>query len=153
MQPKFVVVAAHGITHASHQSLPLPLKPFYSWVLPNPHADKLALERLIAHCAGWPWPENGVDIVDPTMLSREMLEDTRLPKPGQLSHVVILRPSLLTDGACKADAQNGKAAYRAEARDIKGAYTISRRDVAHFIVENALQNWDQWQGKCVTLTY
>ena len=32
-------------------------------------------------------------------------------------------------------------------------YTISRRDVAHFISEHVLAEWDRWEGKRVSLSY
>lgn len=149
-QPKFIVVASNGITHSSHKQLPIVVKPLYSFLLESPHADKFALERLIAHCAGWEWSDGEPH---PDVMPLELLSDANLP---QLRHIIVLRPALLTDGACKADKTEGSAGktpYRAQGSDLKGAYTISRRDVAHFMTEKALRNWDEWEGKCITLAY
>ena len=72
-------------------------------------------------------------------------------EPGYLKEVLILRPALYTDGECRAESA-GKKSYRAKDEEISG-YTISRKDVAHFIVEDGLKNWDTWRGKCVRLMY
>ena len=66
---------------------------------------------------------------------------------------VILKPALLTDGACKADtASAGKQPYRFSEEDL-GGYTISRKDVGHFIAENLLEDWKKWSGKGISLAY
>lgn len=51
-------------------------------------------------------------------------------------------PALSADGECKAD-ESGQAAYRAEERELESAWTVSRRDIAYFVVEDALADWEK----------
>ncbi|KAI0636389.1 hypothetical protein C8Q77DRAFT_498323 [Trametes polyzona] len=151
-QPRFLIVTSRGITHSSHATLPGPLKAFYGYALPSPHADKLGAERVLAYVMGVPWRD---EAPRPEVLPGGWEKLPGLPAEGEIKRVHIVRPSLLTDGACKADEpqKNGKAAYRAVEGEINGGYTVSRRDVAHFMVEDALPNWEKWEGKGVTLVY
>lgn len=149
-QTKVILLSSMGLTKAAHAKLPLLLKPLYGLLLKTAHADKLGLERVIYHAAGWTWPageaEPTADILPPGW-------EKRLPgASGYLKSVLIVQPALYTDGVCKADTADGKKVYRAEDMDFS-AYTISRRDVAYFIVEDALANWSKWEGKCVRLAY
>ncbi|TDL18417.1 hypothetical protein BD410DRAFT_700554, partial [Rickenella mellea] len=149
-QPKIILVSSAGLTKSSHASLPLALKPMYAYLIASPHLDKLGMERAIAHSAGWKWeegePEPKADILPDGWKNR-------LPEPGTLKSVIVLRPALLTDGKCKADElkeKDGKGkAYRVSGQDLSGSYTISRKDVSHFIVEDAIAHWDAWEGKCI----
>ena len=82
-----------------------------------------------------------------------------LPEPGSMKDVVVIRPALLVDGECKADKvkagkgkEAGKEPYRVKEGDI-GGWTVSRKDVAHFVVEGALGDWQKWGGKCVSIAY
>ncbi|KAI0647629.1 hypothetical protein C8Q79DRAFT_907017 [Trametes meyenii] len=150
-QPRFIVVTSRGITHDSHKTLPLAMKAFYSFMLGSPHADKLGAERVLTHCMGRKWTDE-----EPRaeLLPRDWTSLPDAPAEGEFKRIVIIRPSLLSDGACKADeAKPGKPGYKAVAGEIEGGYTVSRKDTAHFIVTGAVQNWDQWEGKGVCLVY
>ena len=150
-QPRFVIISSIGITHAAHAELPLLLKPFYGYFLRSPHTDKLAMERIIAHSAGWGWREE-----EP---ARDVLPETwssapGVPAEGELKHVVTVRPALLTSGSCKANKPKvGKAPYRVKDRELGDGYTVSREDVAHFIVEGLLETWSEWEGKAAHIAY
>lgn len=80
-----------------------------------------------------------------------------LLQSGWLKELVLLRPVLYTDGACKADEakQSKKEPYRVADKEIGGGYTISRKDVAHFIVEGLMPpaKWEEWKGKSAYLAY
>ena len=156
--PKIITVSTTGLTKSSHSSLPLPLKPLYTYALKGPHQDKVGAEKIIAYCAGWSWDDGKVkdDILGK---GEEWKEE--LPKPGTLTSVVVIRPLLFTDGECKADKLAGKDGkgkgkakepYRVQEGHISG-YTISRKDVAHFVVEGVLADWQKWEGKCVGIAY
>ncbi|KAF8350381.1 hypothetical protein F5887DRAFT_1069405 [Amanita rubescens] len=104
------------------------LRPVYSYLLDQPHKDKLGVERLAFHC---------------------------LSKFGSFSNVLIVRPALLTDGECVADKlehAGKKKPYRVGSEEISG-YTVSRKDVAHFIVEDALKNWEKYRDTIATIVY
>ncbi|TDL18420.1 hypothetical protein BD410DRAFT_793333 [Rickenella mellea] len=153
-QPKIILVSAAGLTKSSHASLPLALKPMYSYLIASPHLDKLGMERAIAHSAGWKWEEGEPEP------KANILPDgwrDRLPEPGTLKSVLVLRPAMFTDGKCKADeikANGGKnKGYRVSEQDLRSSYTISRRDVAHFIVEDAIAHWYNWEGKLIRMAY
>ena len=83
-----------------------------------------------------------------------------MPEEGSLGRVVIVRPAFLTAGPCKgdeidgSDKKVGQRGYRVfdDEKSSEG-WTISRRDVAHFISEQALEDWDRYEGKRVTVMY
>ncbi|KAH9917627.1 uncharacterized protein B0H18DRAFT_1123504 [Fomitopsis serialis] len=149
-QPRFIAVSSIGLSHAAHAELPLLLKPLYGYALHQPHADKLAMEWVIAHCAGWEWAHE-----TPTgILSADWTSLPGLPAFGELEHVVGIRAALLTSGACKADKKkNGKVPYRQKDCELGDGYTISREDVAHYFVEGLMLHWDQWEGKWAHIAY
>ncbi|KAI6036237.1 hypothetical protein BKA83DRAFT_30400 [Pisolithus microcarpus] len=129
-----------GLTRASHNNLPLLLKPLYGYLL----RDKCGVEEVLAHCAGWPWEER--DSPGPEILGANWKER---PKS-----VVVIRPALLTDGECRGDGPvRDKQAYRVNEGDVSGSYTVSRKDVAHFLIEGVVKDWDTWQGKRVSIAY
>ncbi|KAH9900787.1 hypothetical protein C8Q73DRAFT_786234 [Cubamyces lactineus] len=154
-QPRFVVLTSRGITHHSHSTLPVALRAFYGMVLGSPHMDKLGAERVLAHCMGRPWSTDSDGETKENVLPPGWQKLDGLLAEGELKRVVIVRPALLTDGECRADdpKRTGKPAYKAVAGEEVGGYTVSRRDTAHFIVEGALKNWDEWEGKGVCLVY
>ena len=152
-QPRCVVVTSTGITKGSHDGLPLAMKGLYSYLLDGPHVDKFGMERLLAHCAGAPFARDAyrADLLPPRWQALD-----GVPAPGALPTVLVVRPAWLTDGPAKADepAQKRAAPYKVQrGDDAKLGWTISRRDVAHFIVERGLANWDEWQGQVVSLSY
>ncbi|KAI5117789.1 hypothetical protein M0805_002176 [Coniferiporia weirii] len=148
-QPRLVCVSSNGLGRSAHSTLPCTLKPMYKYLLDMPHADKLGMERALSHAGGWSWSaadgEPDAQILPPGWT-------TRAGDEGWLTRVVIVRPALLTNGTCTGDAPTG-AKYRAQETDMSCAYSISRRDIAHFIVERALADWSQWEGKCVRIAY
>lgn len=112
----------------------------------------------MAHCAGWTWDERdnpGTDVLDwDWKASRD------LPGPGTVQNVVVVRPALLTDGICRADQEKKRRTgyphgeqYTVEEGDLKGRWTISRKDVAHFVVERVIKEWNDWEGKRVSIAY
>ncbi|KZT63071.1 hypothetical protein DAEQUDRAFT_770956 [Daedalea quercina L-15889] len=150
-QPRIIAISSTGLTRASHAQLPLLFKPLYSYALRAPHQDKLAMERVLAHCAGWEWDDEApnAEILPPTWTA-----EPGVPTFGELKHVAIIRPAMLTSGACKADTtKSGQAPYRVRDVDLADAYTVSREDVAHFLVEGLLSDWDKWEGKRVHIAY
>jgi len=144
--PKLILVSSIGLNKASYKSLPLLLKPMYGYVIEGPLADKLGMERAVARAAGWEWkdeqPPAGILPGD---------WEARLPDVGFEKHVLVVRPTMLTDGKCKAD-KGGNAAYRVSKQEL-GSYTVSRRDVAHFIVEQALKDWEKYEGSIINVGY
>lgn len=150
-QPRFVVISSIGITRAGHAKLPLPLRLFYGGFLQQPHVDKLAMERIVAHCGGWGWTEKELPS---DVLPAGWAAEPDVPAEGSLKHAVVVRPALLTSGSCKADKPKaGKAPYRVEDHELGDGYSVSREDVAHFIVEGLLENWSQWEGKAAHIGY
>ena len=154
--PNIIAISSSGVTRAGHQKLPLLLKPFYGYLLAVPHADKCGAEEILAYCAGWEWEAE--DCPGAEVLGRDWKLDAELPIPATLKNVVVVRPALLTDGACRADAwkegehESNKGPYKFE-EDLAGRWTISRKDVAHFVVEKVVRHWDDWKGKRVSVAY
>ncbi|KAF9648443.1 hypothetical protein BDM02DRAFT_3096423 [Thelephora ganbajun] len=156
-EPKFIFVSSTGLTKASHEHLPILLKPLYSWLLKPPHVDKLGLERILHHAAGKPWadPEPEADIMNGGVGGGvEWQSRPGLPAAGSLNDWIIVRPALLTSGKCEADKTDKKGKpYKIIEGDSYKGYTISRADVAHFIAEEAILHWDQWKGKILAVGY
>lgn len=149
---KLVAISSTGLTKTSHASLPLPLKPLYGYLLAVPHKDKVGAERVITHCAGWQWDPNekepGEDIMGPKWMER-----SGLPEAGSMAkNVLVIRPALLTDGKCLADAEQSKKTYRVSEQEL-GGWTVSRKDVAHFVADAILNRWDEFSGKTVNISY
>ncbi|KAJ6625833.1 hypothetical protein B0H10DRAFT_2000934 [Mycena sp. CBHHK59/15] len=152
-QPKIIVLSSIGVTPVAHAALPLLLKPLYSMIA-VPHKDKVGMEYVIAHCAGWAWDPkaDGKPAID--LMGEGWTERKGLPAPGTLKHALVIRAALLTDGPCLADqaSEKGKGKrYRVSEEEL-GGYTISRKDTAHFVVD-ALTRWDDFDNKRVNLAY
>jgi hypothetical protein len=152
--PRMIVISSIGLTPSTHQSLPLLLRPMYSYLLAVPHKDKIGAERLLWHCAG---KERPADVPEPgeEIMGSDWVHREGLPEFGSFANMLTVRPALLTDGECKADkmqASGEKKPYRVAGEDLSG-YTVSRKDVAHFIVEDALKNWDQYRNTTVAIAY
>ncbi|EPQ57830.1 hypothetical protein GLOTRDRAFT_36291 [Gloeophyllum trabeum ATCC 11539] len=143
-RPNIIAITSNGLDEASHKALPLAMRLMYGYLLDGPHKDKLGAERVLAHTTGRAWadpePEGHI-------LPKGWETTPGLPGKGELKdEVVVVRPALLTDGAAKEK-------YRTSDTIIPGAYTVSRKDVAHFIVEDIIKNWDSWKGKTASIVY
>jgi hypothetical protein len=142
LRPRLVVVASTGVTTASHRSLPLLMKPLYSWLLPGAFADKRGMETLVHHAIGKEYDANQTPGID--ILPEGWKND--LPPAGWLKSSVIIRPAMLTDGAMTKN-------YRVVHGDDFTSYTISRSDVGHFIVEDLLPEWSKYEGNVIAIGY
>ncbi|KAG9105402.1 hypothetical protein FRC07_009312 [Ceratobasidium sp. 392] len=127
-RPKLLTVTSNGLDAQSRSVLPLLLKIIYAWFPRGPFADKIQQEIIVKRAAGW---DNG---------------------EGWLGsdNVVIVRPSMLTDGECLAD--KNENAYRT-GEELRSPWTISRADVGHFVVENVFAEWEKWAGKAWVVPY
>ena len=137
--PKFVVMSSTGLTRQSKAVMPLLLRPLYGWALHLAHEDKRGLEAVIHHGIGIPYEEG--ETPGEAILPAGWKES--LPAAGWAKHSVIIRASLLTSGEV-----TGK--YRAAVGDFK-SWKVTRKDVAHFIAEELLVNWDKYDGNIVTV--
>lgn len=144
--PRLILISSIGLTKSSHDSLPVLLKPMYGYLLQGPHADKLGMERLVAHAAGREWKNEEV----PAGILPDGWQ-ARLPEAGFQKCTLVVRPAFLTDGKCKGD-KEGNAGYRASDHEL-GGYTVSRRDVAHFIAEQAVKDWEKYENSIINVGY
>ncbi|KAH0607927.1 uncharacterized protein H6S33_001979 [Morchella sextelata] len=126
-QPRLVVISSSGIGPKGHKELPFAMKPMYSWLLKEPHADKEDMERLVNSYAG-------IQHVDFN------------PTPGEvkLGNVVIVRPSLLVDGPVKGKVRAGES--------LEGAWTVQRSDVGRFIAVECGPGVDTWRNKGIVVS-
>ncbi|KAJ7072017.1 hypothetical protein C8F01DRAFT_972960 [Mycena amicta] len=152
-QPKLVCISSIGLSPTAHKALPWLMKPLYG-MLDGPHKDKLGLERVLFHCAGWKWdPTTGEPDLDIT--GDNWQQRRGLPPPGTLKHVLIVRPAWLTDGKSKADEVEaegkGRQGYRYSENEL-GCYTISRADIAHFVA-NSFGRWHELGNKRINVGY
>ncbi|KAF7302618.1 hypothetical protein HMN09_00896300 [Mycena chlorophos] len=151
-QPKIIILSSIGLSPVAHKALPLPMRMLYSTIV-QPHKDKLAMERVLAHGAGWTWGLDGATEPEALFIGENWRERPGVPAAGSYTNVLVVRAALLTDGKSLADEQEpkGKSAYRYSEEELK-FYTISRADVAHFIVKS-LERWDEVKGKRINVGY
>ena len=151
-RPRLVTITSNGLDDRSHSLLPLPMRAFYGWGLKVPHEDKINQEKVVKSAAGWDGEGRG-------WLGAK--------------NVVIVRPAFLTSGECKADRKADKAEKKADkkadkkgdkkgdkkedayktGRELPNVWTISREDVAHFIAEKIIANWEEWAGEAWVVSY
>jgi len=161
-KPKIIAVTSIGVTKDS--PIPLVYKPLYGYLLRGPHADKLGLERILAHACGRAWNDKEPREDITTVEDVKWQDQKGLPASGSLE-VMVLRLPLLVDSGKKAtppaegaeneaDAkkkeEEEKPKYRVGGPELRGTYTISREEAAHFIAENAMKNWDEFKNKPIT---
>jgi hypothetical protein len=118
--------------------------------------DKVGTERVASYCAGWKWDEKNYPQLDPRMLSADWTQTQGLPSEGALKDsIVVVRPAALTNGPSVADSKGKKigVGYRVQEGDLASPWTVSRKDVAHFLVEAVLKDWDKYKGKCFSMAY
>ena len=165
-RPKFIAVTSIGVTKDS--PIPLVYKPLYGYFLREPHADKLGLERILAHATGRAWNDKEPR-ADLTTVDDVKWQDRKgLPESGSLE-VLVVRLPILVESSKKAAApppppaaqnepdakkkeEEEKPKYRVGGPELSGTYTISREESAHFIAETAMKDWDQFKGKAIVVT-
>lgn len=120
-KPLLIALSTTGISDIQ-RDLPIAMIPMYHWMLKVPHEDKKAMEKIII--------DNGKDI---------------------LGGHVIVRPSLLTDGASVGDLS--KIRVGVEKSPAVG-YTISREDVGRWVFEYLVKTSGKspYNGEVVTIT-
>jgi hypothetical protein len=149
--PKFIVISASGITKESRERLPILLKPVYNVVLSAPQADKVGVERILAHCAGNEWTDDEPSVEITSTEQKRWTEREGLPQFGTIKDIVIIRPAILTHGRCTGD--KSEHAYRVSDGPLGGAFAISRKDVSHFMVEKVIKKWSEFEGRTVAIAY
>ncbi|KAF8967288.1 hypothetical protein BDZ97DRAFT_1756031 [Flammula alnicola] len=150
--PKVITLSTSGVSRSSRAKVPFLLKPLYGYLISSALQDKLGVERVIYHCADWAWnPRDGEPSAE--IMGVDWTKREGLPVAGTLKNAMVLRPALLNDGECRADA-NAKdtAVYRAGEGEV-GGWSISRKDVAHFIYEAVTKNWEEYGGKQISVAY
>ena len=171
-RPKVIAITSIGVTKDS--PIPLVYKPLYGYLLRAPHADKLGLERVLAHASGRKWndkePREDLTTVDGV----KWQERTSLPASGSIEVLVIRAPLLVglkqkntpPSDATPAAGTSQPASeenepevkkeeefkYRFGGPELSGTYTIAREEIGHFIAENAMKNWDEFKGKAITVS-
>jgi hypothetical protein len=149
--PKVITLSATGVSLSSRAKVPLALRVFYGYLIQHPLQDKLGMERVIYHCAGWDWDATDGEPSEEIMGSA-WREREGLPAPGTLTNAIVLRPALLNDGECLADAGKSGAPYRAGEGQVVG-WSVSRKDVAHFIFDVVTNHWEKYGNKQISIAY
>ena len=148
--PKIIVLSTTGASRKARSKTPLMQRPLYGYLIQQQMADKLGMERVIAHCAGWTWTDE-----EPVaqVMGEGWKQRKGLPAPGTLTEAVVLRASLLTDGECKAEGKSENALSYHAVEGVDGGATISRKDVAHFVFEAVTKKWDKYVNKQISVSY
>ncbi|KAL8701334.1 MAG: hypothetical protein Q9224_000550 [Gallowayella concinna] len=129
-KPVLAALSTTGISSRA-RDIPILMIPLYHWLLAVPHKDKLKMEALL---------------------------QAEVTKPSQervIKDFVVVRPSLLTDGArlgtnkIRVGEEVGKIATPAV------GYTISREDVGGWMFDQLLDGHgrNKYEGKMVSITY
>lgn len=148
--PKIIVLSTTGVSRKARQKTPLMHRPLYGYLIQQQMADKLGMERVIAHCAGWTWTDE-----EPMaeIMGEGWKQRKGLPAPGTLTEAVVLRASLLTDGECTAEGKSDNALPYHAVEGLDGGATISRKDVGHFIFEAVTKQWKKYANKQISVSY
>ncbi|KAF2465715.1 uncharacterized protein BDR25DRAFT_294742 [Lindgomyces ingoldianus] len=128
-KPFIITISTTGISDGK-RDVPYLLYPLYHWLLQVPHVDKKKAEQLLVNDKG----ANSRDFV-------------------------IIRPTLLTDGAARGLGKvrvGWEWGVRKETQEKELGpalgWTVGRTDVGEFIFREVVVKGG-WEGKCVTLTY
>ena len=149
--PKVITLSTSGVSPSSRSQVPFLLNIFYGYLISQPLQDKLGMERVIYHCAGWNWnPKDGEPKED--IMGKGWQGRDGLPASGQLKNAMVVRPAVLNDGECVADSGGSGRPYRAGEGEVKG-WSISRKDVGHFIFDAVTNHWDEYGNKQVSIAY
>jgi len=149
--PKIITLSTSGVSRSSRAKVPLLLKPLYGYLIQHPLQDKLGMERVIYHCAGWDWNARDGEPSE-EILGKEWKEREGLPASGTLKNAMVLRPAMLNDGECVADSGKNLPPYRSGEGEV-GGWSVSRKDVAHFIFDTVTNHWDEYGNKQVSIAY
>ncbi|KAI4282772.1 MAG: hypothetical protein L6R38_002694 [Xanthoria sp. 2 TBL-2021] len=131
-KPWLFVLSTTGIS-SRVRDVPFLLTPLYHWVLAVPHKDKKEMEAVL------------------------LAEASKPASDRDMENFVILRPSLLTNGA-----RLGSGQIRVgEEDEIRGTaspavgYTISREDVGGWLFDELVdgKGKEKYAGKMVSITY
>lgn len=172
--PKVIAVTSTGVTKDS--PIPLVYRPLYGYLLRGPHADKLGLERILAHATGRKWDDKEPREDITTVEGVKWTDRDGLPTTGSVETLVLRLPMLVeqkqkgppskgkataasqpsdADDQNQADAnkeEEEKPKYRVGGPELRGLYSISREEAGYFIAEDAVKNWDQYKGKAITVS-
>lgn len=121
-KPTLVVISTTGISD-SGRDIPLPMLPFYHWMLPIPHEDKKMMEKLLVE-----------------EMSKGNGDDA---SSAAIEHFVTVRPSLLTDGHSLGFGAIRAGIDRRQERKVDNSaigYTIPRADVGGWIFEQLVED-------------
>ncbi|KAG8992126.1 hypothetical protein FRB90_001081 [Tulasnella sp. 427] len=145
-KPRIIALSSIGVTAASHAKTALPVRVFFKMIT-VPHLDKLGVHRIAAFASGRQWPaENNKLLGDPNDLLPQDWQTKVVEGSWGPDNVTVIQAALLTDGV-----ETKK--YRTGENELTGLYTISRRDVAHFITDDLLKNWSNYQGGELSVGY
>jgi len=126
-KPFITVISTTGVGEGP-RDVPILYWPLYHVLLPIPHKDKRAMERIIVKGCGGEGEEGKSEVV--------------------FGGFTIVRPTLLTSGAeCAKGVRAGREGEPAV------GYTISRNDVGKWILEEVVkERGEKWRGEKVSLT-
>jgi len=166
-RPKIIAVTSIGVTKDS--PIPFVYKPLYAYLLRGPHADKLGLERVLAHASVRTWddkePREDITTVDGV----KWQDRSGLPSSGSLE-VLVIRPPMFVEfkqkgapppAAATSQPSSGEGEPETKKQEemkyrvgpeLSGTYSISREELGHFIAENGVKNWDQFKGQAITVS-
>jgi len=129
-KPLLVVVSSTAPENL-WEGLPWVYVPFYAWLLRSPHTDKLNMEKLVKADDG-----------------------------AHVRSFVIIRPSILTDGAERGIEKvragwkwglAGKSGTEKEPGYTTG-YSVGKKDIAAWVFRKVVAEGG-WEGRCVSLCY
>lgn len=129
-KPVLAALSTTGISSRA-RDVPILMIPLYHWLLAVPHKDKLAMEALL---------------------------HAEVAKPAQdraIEDFVVVRPSLLTDGARRGTDKIRVGEEVRETATPAVGYTISREDVGGWMFDQLVdgQGKNRYAGKMVSITY
>lgn len=149
-RPKLIATTSVRVTKGSSFPDMFASRPMDTFHLRKLRLDELGLERVLAHGSGRQWddtePRDKITTVD----GIKWQDRKGLPLFASLE-VLVIRPEPSVALWDEIMENSGGNSNDVGGSQLSEPYTVSKEEVAHFIAETVVKNWNQYKGKVVTV--
>lgn len=149
-RPKLIATTSVRVTKGSSFPDMFASRPMDTFHLRKLRLDELGLERVLAHGSGRQWddtePRDKITTVD----GIKWQDRKGLPLFASLE-VLVFRPEPSVALWDEIMENSGGNSNDVGGSQLSEPYTVSKEEVAHFIAETVVKNWNQYKGKVVTV--
>ena len=149
-RPKLIATTSVRVTKGSSFPDMFASRPMDTFHLRKLRLDELGLERVLAHGSGRQWddtePRDKITTVD----GIKWQDRKGLPLLASLE-VLVFRPEPSVALWDEIMENSGGNSNDVGGSQLSEPYTVSKEEVAHFIAETVVKNWNRYKGKVVTV--